>query len=1447
MDINKVIFGIKDLNNNLEEYKRVLLSVDSKHLSNVFGNDITKLENYKNTISGLMGLINIFIPTMKNALSSLGNDKSIENMTKQINECKVAFDFLKESEHVLKTIKGISPNSSQILNESKNYVKNQEILSGKRFEFNGKSGNPAEIEYYNQQLNKLVRGTQEYITVLELRRQAEQRVSNEAKQSADQQVKAQQQAIDNMRNKMLSIASTISSVGKAINNTINQIIGAIRKILSVIKTVFNGAISIVVGFKNTVARIIELFGNLGNRVRSTFQSLFGGASKANGSLNLLKGTATELKSKIDLLKMAFNTLFNNTYMKSAETLYQSIYSLKNIVGEELTQNTIDWANSMENAFGISARGLISDLNELSGVLYGLGMKAEDVAIGSQNILMTSRYLAFMGAAGGQVEVVMSKLNSGMKGMTQAIDDLGLSVREAQMDSYLRSLKAMGGEYANIGTSFASLNEEARVYVRYASLMQQLTSKYDLTNFADALTTTTGRISVLRESIKSLKTVVGQGFIEAFGKIAGYITYIVRFIEKQVIKLAGLFNIDLNISKDTNKAENTIGNVNNSLGDTKDKIEDIEKAAKKASKSTLGFDKITQLGSNSSDSDKASGNDFDYSKLFSSGLDGLNAYAEAQENYMNNLESEFKTMLSNISKAFNTWAKEITGREDFNLGFDSTKFKADLDNLWAYTNSSLSKMGKTFAYYGLSFLDDFDIGSKVNGIVEILSKLAELVDTILTASEKGLKLFYDNSIKPIAEALGISTDTLIENILIKLDELIKWFNGNEPEVTKWFEGLSEGFNIEVENIQKKIPELMSAITGKKDNLDFVVTNATTTGTWNDILNIVNSISRVMQTLWKDIVSPLLSDLGTWGKDEFLPWLNEELGRFADWLDSHAEQIKDILAEIGRFAWEGFKAFVDVVGKLVNYAVENPEAVVNIFKGLIGLKIGSWAMNQVGGITTLLANMALLKGGGLTGLLGGAGATAGASAGAGATAGATGAGVAGLGVSAGAIAGIVAGIAILVASFVDLWNTADWFRESFEALWESIKTTFNNAIEPIKDAFGNLKNTWDDFYKTYENSGAKEVIGGLFVALGYIITGAVNIIIGVLGSLITFITNSLADLLEMISGIINIVSGVIQTIIGLFKGIITGDWSWFKDGLSKILAGITELLSGILKGLADLVGGALNIVLDIINAVTLGLVQGIKDKTNEVIQGFKDFFGNIVKAVKEFLGIHSPSTVFADIGSFLVQGLSQGINNAWSGFKDGVLKLFGGIKDNIIDIFSKAKDGAIGAWSNAKDLFSGIASNISSAFNGITKSIGDIFTKAKNKGVEILGELGIDVRTSGSTQSSYKPSSRMASVQSSASIAKFAGFRANGGAIPNGSVIVGNEGGNLEMYGKMAGGMSVAANNNMITTAIYKAVRQAVADGTPKNIEKQSGGTIINTPFLIADESSLRQLKRMLAEI
>lgn len=69
---------------------------------------------------------------------------------------------------------------------------------------------------------------------------------------------------------------------------------------------------------------------------------------------------------------------------------------------------------------------------------------------------------------------------------------------------------------------------------------------------------------------------------------------------------------------------------------------------------------------------------------------------------------------------------------------------------------------------------------------------------------------------------------------------------------------------------------------------------------------------------------------------------------------------------------------------------------------------------------------------------------------------------------------------------------------------------------------------------------------------------------------------------------------------------------------------------------------------------GLIQGFKDGASNVWNAAVAMVSSLVEKVKSFLGIHSPSTVFAAIGGFIIAGLVAGLQN-------GIPDSLGAIKD------------------------------------------------------------------------------------------------------------------------------------------------------------------------------------------
>ena len=836
-----------------------------------------------------------------------------------------------------------------LMEETKNYVSTQEALSGQKMSFSEQAA------YYDQQANKmkqLAGESKEYIEILKLKRQAEAKAADEAKRAAEIEKKAQEDAVKAARDRVTNTLGTIKKIADGVNNAVNKIVSIIRNGINLINKVFS-TIGKFVGRITTGAKaIISLFGSLSNRVRGTA----GNSGKLSGSFNILAGTATELRSKILLLKGAFDTLFNNQMVKKAENLMASVYSLKNIAGSGVTQEVLDWANSMEYAFGISAKELIGDINELTGVLYGLGMTAEDTAVGSENLLMMSRYLAFMGAAGGDTSVVMNKLVSGMKGMTQAIDDLGLSVREAQMDAFLAKLKAQGGEFANIGTSFSSLNEEARVYVRYASLIDQFTSHYNMAGFAGALDTVNGRMQIMRQTAQSLITTLGTGLVKAISKLAIFIVPILKAIESAVSKIFAFFGIDVSMTTDINEGTDAVSGLNDGLDKTKDNLDKIDKKSKKAKGSLQSFDRVNNVTSSSSSkgSGSGSGSDFDYSKLMTSALGDLNKLAEeTAQSFADKMQEKMNEAIKNMRDKFLQFAKDITGRANFDLGFDWKSIKKSLKTIWKNIKTLISSWGTFFIEIGLKIADDVNIGKIITKFLEFASAVTDLAVAFSEVLIPVLRNFYDEVLSPIVKLVGEKIVDAFDKAIEKVKAWTKYLQDNKPElIEEWTEKLKHFFNV---------------VTGKESaNPE--------DGAIGTVLEILNKIGKVIKALIP-IVSDLASALGIFLKEEFLPWLNEKLGELAKWLSENKDAIVKFLKEIAGFVWDSFKVFVDLISKLVDFCVKHPTAVKVFLEGLVAIKIASWAASSAAGIGQLVFQLQLLsKLGGITKALGGIGTAA-----------------------------------------------------------------------------------------------------------------------------------------------------------------------------------------------------------------------------------------------------------------------------------------------------------------------------------------------------------------------------------------------------------------------------------------------------------------------------------------
>lgn len=214
---------------------------------------------------------------------------------------------------------------------------------------------------------------------------------------------------------------------------------------------------------------------------------------------------------------------------------------------------------------------------------------------------------------------------------------------------------------------------------------------------------------------------------------------------------------------------------------------------------------------------------------------------------------------------------------------------------------------------------------------------------------------------------------------------------------------------------------------------------------------------------------------------------------------------------------------------------------------------------------------------------------------------------------------------------------------------------------------LKGAFDEWTKWMQGYDWADLGAQLYQKVKDLITGIDWA--GLATSFFTFLGTALGSAISLIYGFI---SNLWKDITAYFSSYVTND-----DGTKKI--GL-DWVAGILKGIWD---GVKNIFSWI--------------KTN-VFQPF-------INGFKSAFGIHSPSTVMAEQGGYIITGLLNGIKEGFGKVISWIGNCLSGIRDTIKDKWDSIK-------TDAKEKFSDIAENISSKWKEIKENTSSTWSDIKS---------------------------------------------------------------------------------------------------------------------------------------
>ena len=297
-------------------------------------------------------------------------------------------------------------------------------------------------------------------------------------------------------------------------------------------------------------------------------------------------------------------------MYSAQTALEvsaSMNQIKRQMGES-SQSFLKWVNDNANAMNMGVGEATNYGAVYSNLFSGFIKDTNKLSAYTAKMLQTSAVVAE--GSGRSITDVMERIRSGLLGNTEAIEDLGINVNVAMIQS-TEAFK----RFAN-GQSWNQLDYQTQQQIRLMAILEQATAKYGTTLSQSV----NGRISLFKSLLKDSALNLGNSMLPIInaimpvlnsfamvlknvtGKLAEFIALL--FNKKATVKDSGVASAASSAGDALKDAAGGAGDLADAMDDADDasggmadNLDDTAKSAKKAVKELLGlmgFDEINLL-------------------------------------------------------------------------------------------------------------------------------------------------------------------------------------------------------------------------------------------------------------------------------------------------------------------------------------------------------------------------------------------------------------------------------------------------------------------------------------------------------------------------------------------------------------------------------------------------------------------------------------------------------------------------------------------------------------------------------------------------------------------------------------------------------------------------------------------------------------------------------------
>lgn len=1016
-------------------------------------------------------------------------------------------------------------------------------------------------------------------------------------------------------------------------------------------------------------------------------------------------------------------------MYSAQTALEvsaSMNQIKRQMGES-SQSFLKWVNDNANAMNMGVGEATNYGAVYSNLFSGFIKDTNKLSSYTAKMLQTSAVVAE--GSGRSITDVMERIRSGLLGNTEAIEDLGINVNVAMIESTEAFKK-----FAN-GQSWQQLDYQTQQQIRLMAILEQATAKY-----GDTLSNSVnGSISLFKSLMKDSALNLGNAMLPIINAIMPVLNSFAMVLKNVTAKLAEfialMFNKKATVKDGVGGAVGDMGNAmkdaaggagdladavddaGDSAGGLADNLGDSAKNAKKAAKELLGllgFDEINILQKPKDDDAGGSGGGGG-----GGGGKGGKGKGGGGGPFKDILpEVELTDMDNKFKSIFDGLGDKLKGLFDlFKKGFDAAfrpegleRIKAALERIKKTLEeiatdprvvNAFNRMTEKIAYalgqiagslatigvgIGVLLTESIANGLErqkeriIRALVALFDNIGNIAEAVGNIAQAFSSAFYDVITSTGAIRIGsaiVSTLLSLTSTIVEVGSKLagSLFKGFEKVVVTSAPKISSMLQSLLDIVAPIFETIESVVDKFGDGLSSVYDEHVAPAI-DSIANAFNGLIDIILILWE----------GSW--KPFAEFLSNTFGisieTVADLLGGIILEALKLLADTIKLVADGFTAFSD-------WCKENKEIISTIASviGTLatvwqGIKFLSWA-EQAGG----LAGAFELLSGKVSFIV---------------------SGIKDLGLALKALT-FDKLVSFGETIYLNALYAKDFVVNSGKLIVELGKT----ALELGKSALA-----WGVHAAQMGLAAAAEIAQSVAAGVAAAATWALNGAIAVLTSPITLVIAAIAALIAIgvllyqnwdtvvefaktaWQGLCDFISGICQAIGEFFSGLWTKlqeifepIGQWFSEKFQQAWDAIVNIFSGIGEWFSGVFQGAWDAIVNIFTPIGSWFGQRWADVTSALANigaWFTDMFQ------KAWTGL---TNIFSKLGSWFGERWAD-VTNALSSVSNWFGEMFTNAYNAVKDAFSSIGDFFSGVWETVKGIFVNAGQMVGEAVGGAFKS-------------------------------------------------------------------------------------------------------------------------------------------------